>query len=144
MSDDAPTRKRPLPPLLQPEKVVAGRRRVKRSQKNEKRVATAVNGRVLKRSGGAYWSPNTRDTGTARGDLKTPDFFIEHKMTVNESLSVKKAWLHKLELGAQRAGKDPGLCVTFESQDGRKQDDWMLLPMEVFKRLCRTAGIEID
>ena len=118
------------------------RAKVRRSRKNEKRLATSVGGRGYSGSGNRRYSPH--DKNTARGDVGSPDFHIEHKGTTNKkSITIKKEWLAKVEAGAKVKAKDPALAFTFESPDGRDQEDYMVLPMEVFQRLCRAAGIEL-
>jgi hypothetical protein len=106
----------------------------RKSKKNEQRLAAELGGRTFRGSGNEAWHCNDPHT-TAKGDIKTPSFVIEHKMTVRKSLSLKYEWLKKVAEGAKQQAKDPALIVTFESQDGRKKEDFVVLPLEVFKRL---------
>lgn len=120
-----------------------GREKVRRSRRNEARIATALHGRTYSGSGNRRHSDDAKST--KRGDLGTQDFHIEHKGTTNKkSIGIKKEWLEKVTAGAQRVVKDPALAFTFESEDGREQDDYIVLPMDVFRRLCRNAGIEVE
>lgn len=115
----------------------------RRSRRSEKRFASALHGVTYSGSGN---QPRARtNKNTVKGDLATHDFHIEHKGTTNKkSIGIKKAWLDKVEEGAYAVSKDPALAFTFESEDGFKQDDWIAMPLEVFQRLCRNAGLEVD
>ena len=106
--------------------------RARRSRKHEQRIATAMGGRRIARSGGKAWS--RWDKTTDQGDIKTPIFHLEHKRTDKDSMSVKKEWLDKVSDGAQRVGKDPGVVITFEDPVKGKVEDWVLVPLAVAKR----------
>ena len=136
---DEPLRK-PTPRWL--EKYGENATRAKRSQKHEQRIGESLSGRKIPRSGGRYWS--STDKTTDDGDIGTPDFWIEHKGTTTETMSIKKEYCDKVREGARKNAKDPAVCFTFETPNGRKKEDWMAVPMEVFKRLCRAAGIELS
>jgi hypothetical protein len=116
----------------------------KRSKKHEDRVAGKLNGRRLPRSGGLPWTsgagtmPGVRGASkTAGADLQARDFMIEHKRTVNESMSIKRDWLEKVREGANTKMMDPALAVTFERGGTRPPEDWILIPLDVFERLTR-------
>ena len=140
MADEDEPLKKPSPRWL--EKYGDNRNRAKRSRKHEERVSSSLGGRKLPRSGGRLWSPD--DHTTDDGDLGTPDFHVEHKGTITGTMSLKKEWCDKVRRGARKTAKDPAICFTFETPNGRKKEDWMAMPIEVFKRLCRAAGIEMD
>lgn len=63
------------------------------------------------------------------------DFLIEAKSTINDSMSVKYAWLAKIEMEALSTGKTPALFVTFlkPSGDELSGGSWVLVPERVFK-----------
>ena len=71
---------------------------------------------------------------TAQGDISTPNLWIEHKNTINKSMSVKLEWLLKVKEGASTVGKDPALVITFD-RGLQPAEDWIAVPMSVFKRL---------
>lgn len=106
--------------------------RYRRSRKHETRVGTALGGKRLPRSGGLAWSKH--DKTTAGGDVCTPIALVEHKRTEKQSLSLKLEWLQKVEAAARRLHKDPAVVITFE-QKLRSPEDWILLPLAVYKRL---------
>ncbi len=109
--------------------------RVKKSKKHENRIASAIGGHRLPRSGGM--SPSKWAKGvTADGDISSKDFLVEHKSTENASISLKLEWLNKVSEGANRSNKDPMVVITF-AQGLRQTDDWVLLPSSVFERLRR-------
>jgi hypothetical protein len=114
--------------------------RVKKSRKEEERIAEEMGGKRLPRSGGMRWSK--WDKKTAKGDIGTPDFHIEHKETEKQSISIKKAWLEKVTEGARDAMKDPALVVTFI--EGRKRDDWAMIRLADLKRLLSAAEVSDD
>ena len=109
----------------------SNRGRVKRSKKEEERIAKEMGGKRLPRSGGMQWSK--WDKKTAKGDISTPRFHIEHKETEKQSISIKKDWLKKVTEGARDSMKDPALVVT--CTDGRKREDWAMIRLSDLKRL---------
>lgn len=135
-------RARPVPRFQRDEAVVSRQDRVRRSRANEERFAEKLGGRVA--SGSGNRAVGNTDKRTLGGDIKALQFLIEHKYTEKESMSIKLAWLLKVEAGAQRIGKDHALGITFEEGEGRSRKDFMLIPLEVFERLCRLSGIKID
>jgi hypothetical protein len=138
MSDE-PIRK-PTPKWL--EKYGNMPERGRRSREHEKRIGESLGGRKVPRSGGSLWSSD--DHTTDDGDIATPNFWIEHKGTTTSTMSIKKAYCDKVREGARKNAKDPAVCFTFETPNGRKKEDWVAVPLEVFKRLCRAAGIQLD
>ena len=114
--------------------------RVKKSKKEEERIAKEMGGRRLPRSGGMQWSK--WDKKTAKGDISTPDFHLEHKETEKQSISIKRDWLKKVVEGAQAAMKTPALVVTFI--EGRRREDWAMIRLDDLKRLMRAAGEDND
>lgn len=135
---DEPVRK-PTPRWL--EKHGDNATRSKRSRKHEERIGAALGGRRVQRSGGRRWSAD--DHTTDDGDIGTPDFWIEHKGTTTGTISLKREYCDKVREGARKNAKDPAIAFTFEKPNGQNKEDWVAVPMEVFKRLCRSAGIEL-
>ena len=108
------------------------RERAKRSRKHEERIAEKLGGKRLPASGALR--PSYRKAETECGDITSKDFFIEHKRTVKQSISIKKDWLSKVTDGANRHQKEPALVVTFEEKM-KPPEDWVMIPMELFERL---------
>lgn len=106
--------------------------RAKRSKKHEIRIASSMGGKRIAQSGAKRWSK--WDKTTDQGDIRTPIFHLEHKRTDNASMSLKKEWLEKVTDGAHRAGKDPGIVITFEDTTTGKVEDWVMVPMAVARR----------
>lgn len=111
------------------------------SKVHEKRIAKELGGRRLPNSGArrhSKWRPTS-----ARGDVTTPEFHVEHKRTEHASMSVKYAWLEKIVEEAHRQGLDPALVITFQiagthydrPASERVPVDWMLVPVAVMKRM---------
>jgi len=115
--------------------------RARRSNKQERRVASELGGRRIRNSGGARWSKH--DSGTDDGDVATPEFHIEHKRTDNKSMSIKREWLDKVKEGARKFGKDPAVVLTFEDphKPFEKPEDWIMMPISVAQRVL---GYEDD
>src|SRR5688572_23785435 len=107
--------------------------RVRKSKKQEQRIASKIGGKRIPRSGGLPWS-NWLKNKTSDGDISTKEFHVEHKSTEHASISIKKEWLNKVAAGARSSMKDPALVVTFEK--GLDQpEDWVMIPISVFERL---------
>lgn len=114
--------------------------KVKRAKKNENRIAKAFGGRRIRGSGNRRWL-RSEDSTTDQGDVTTPDFHIEHKHTIKDSISLKKSWLREVEAGARRRAKDSALVLTFEAENAKERDDYVVVPLSVFERLMRVAGL---
>jgi hypothetical protein len=119
--------------------------RFKRSKKQETRLAEELGGRRTIRSGAAAWSKYDQDkiahktTLTDGRDITTSEFYFEHKRTEKKSMSLKKEWLDSIKQASRRGAKDPGVIITFESlRPSESDEDWVMVPMSVFKRLTRT------
>lgn len=113
--------------------------KVKKSRKHENRIASSLGGRTLIQSGAAApskWARHLDGSGheSAKGDIRTDDFHIEHKSTEKKSMSLKLEWLNKVREGARRAALYPAIVVTFE-KGLRDPEDWVLLPKSVLDRL---------
>lgn len=115
------------------------RTRAKRSNTAERRVASALGGKRIARSGAKSWSASDYKT-TDRGDIQTPLLHVEHKRTDRASMSLQREWLEKVTAGARRTDRAPALVVTFD-QPHQPPQDWLMLPLEVARRLL---GIEVD
>lgn len=115
--------------------------RARRSNKQERRVASRLGGRRIRNSGGARWSRH--DYSTDDGDVATPEFHVEQKSTQKKSISVKREWLDKVREGARKFGKDPALVLTFDDPNKPAQppEDWICVPLEVAQRVL---GYEED
>jgi len=128
----------------------------KQSKKHEYRLADRLGGKRYSGSGNRplarqRYRPVLKDghprtditevEATDCGDLATPTFHFEHKFTRNKSLSVKMEWLEKVEQGAKLKLKDPGLIVTFQDNGGEPLKEWVAMPLVVYERLMRKAGM---
>lgn len=109
--------------------------RVKKSRKHEDRVAKAYGGKRLAASGAKRVSKWSHTSVTAGGDISTDNLLIEHKYVeaATASLSVKRAWLEKVTIGARRVTKVPAMAITFEKAKGFSED-WLLVPMDFARR----------
>jgi len=118
--------------------------RFKRSVREESRVAKALGGQRLPRSGGLAWSRH--DATTAGGDVKSRELLVEHKRAepATKSISVKRDWLAKVTAGAKRANRVPALALTFEGAEGF-DPDWVAIPLPFALRLLHSLfGAEAE
>lgn len=130
--------------------------RYKRSKQHEQRLAGRFGGRRLPQSGAKQLSRHViaaqttlgekQERITLNGDLSIPDFWVEHKRTEQASLSIKREWWEKVVIGAQNAGQQPAIFLTFDQRGAyQKPIDLVLLPLEVFERLTQIQkGSEDD
>lgn len=111
-------------------------------RKSETRVAESLASRLTMASGAS-----ARD----KGDIETPvwnlkdeynpesyQFRIECKSSQNQSMALKRGWLHKIAQEAQGYCQTPALIVSFTDEEGRttsRHDDWVMIPLSVFKEL---------
>ena len=116
--------------------------RTRRSKKSEEKLAARLGGRRLPGSGNKPWS--NHDKTTAQGDVGVPGFHLEHKETEGESIGLKREWLHKVESGALRTMKDPGLVMKFVRPVGEEDEEYVFLPLEVFERLRVACGLDSE
>lgn len=98
--------------------------RKKKSKKHEKDIAKSIGGRSHLASG-AFGS---------KMDGHDNYFVFDCKMTVKESISVKKVDLQKLSIEAIKQGKVPVLPIRFDD-DSMIEKDWMLVPLSLFNTI---------
>jgi len=110
--------------------VPKGRPQSKMSDKQEKRIAHRSGGKCQPASGALPF---------AKGDVLTPQLLIEAKSTAKESLSIKKKWLEKISLEAQKVQREPALTIHFESTDNYTEQDWICVPFNYLKFLLDFA-----
>jgi len=108
--------------------------RVKKSTKEERKIAKQLGGYAHRRSGGLPWSKH--DATTACGDITTPDLHIEHKRVEasTRSIGVTRKWLAKVTVGARSRMKIPAMVLHYEGAQGH-EEDWLMMPLEVAERL---------
>lgn len=95
---------------------------------SEKHTAKRLHGK-LKPASGAMPS--------AKGDMELPEFLVEAKSTVKDSIYLKRAWLKKIGQEALGVGKYPAVSITFTTEDGkpRHRGAWMLISEDAFLQL---------
>jgi hypothetical protein len=82
-------------------------------------------------------------TDLERADMKSDEFLIEAKSTVNASLGVKLDWLIGIADEATAQGKEPALAIAFVDAQGRphRRGRWVAVEEDLFRRLF-PAGIQ--
>lgn len=103
---------------------------------SKSRHGTVAEKRAAKRLGGQV-TPGSGNKEYAKGDIRKTQFVIESKATVKASMSVKQAWLAKVQKEALDAGKDPALIIQFVDAYGNtvKSGSWVMIPERVFNEL---------
>lgn len=126
---------------IKPWKFNRNKDRLRRSLREEGRIADVMGGRRLPRSGGLPWSAD--DPTTAGGDVVTPTLHIEHKRVEppTKSIRITREWLAKVTAGARRTVRVPSVVITFEEAKGHDKD-WALVPLSFVKRLTDVVELE--
>lgn len=96
------------------------------SNRQEKAVAKAVNGKKQANSGASRWQ---------KGDVKNQHFLIECKTTIHpkKSFSIKEEWLEKIAeeaIGMRKQGY--ALCFEFNQADNNR---YYVIPERLFQLL---------
>jgi len=116
----------------------SGYGRLKKSRKQEKRVADTLGGKVIRGSGTGH-----REAGVgmgdygAKGDIRQEDFLIEAKRTDANSLRIEGYWLVKITSEAAAVGKHPALSIELGGMPGLVEKDWVMLPASILRRLLK-------
>jgi hypothetical protein len=101
------------------------------AKKQEKRVAKRSDGRRTPASGALPF---------AKGDVETRIHLLECKTTGKKSLRVEQKWLAKIARESRMKLRDPGLVVSFPDMPSDVEQDWVMLPLNVFRRLVGDEG----
>ena len=69
-----------------------------------------------------------------KGDINLPEFLIEAKTTLADSISIKQDWLLKIYQEALEKHKEPAMAINFVNEAGRseKRQRWVAIPEHVF------------
>lgn len=120
--------------MAMPKYMTEGVSKQKKSQKHEARIAEVVGGKTQKGSGSKDFH---------KGDVKSIELLIENKMTIKDSISVKKSWLVKIFRESSSSGRIPAIALAFEQMPDIVPRDWIAVPAVVFKMLMEyyIAGI---
>lgn len=96
-----------------------------KSRNQEKAIAKRVDGNVCIASGAVPGN---------KGDVRGEHFLVEAKRTDKSSISIKQAWLDKIEKEARAIGKSPQLHI--EIQDKRYVLLWADDFVELLEKTC--------
>lgn len=90
-----------------------------RAKRQEKQIAKRTRGRLIPGSG----------NGAVKGDVRVRKLYrIECKTTKNNSFSVTKEMIEKLEMAALASGEVPIIVVEFNDGRGRKLKEVAVIP----------------
>lgn len=97
----------------------------KHGTKSEKRIAKSV---------GARSQPASGSLLGRKGDSELPDFLIESKSTIRNTMRLEHGWLRKIEDEALQRNKTPVLTISFVLFSGlaRPSGDWVCVPKWFF------------
>lgn len=100
----------------------------KHGQKSEKKTAKRLSG-IARAGSGAIEG--------YKGDITLPKFLVENKSTEHQSLSLKLAWLEKIDRESRSEGKAPAVSIQFVDKGGNsvRQGRWVMIPEDEFKEL---------
>lgn len=70
-----------------------------------------------------------------KADVKLDRFLIEAKTTAAQSLSLKVAWLCKIDAEAAACSREPALAIDFQNMPDMFTREWVLIPLSVFQGL---------
>jgi hypothetical protein len=98
----------------------------KQINSHEKKLAKRLGGRTTPASG-------AKDAH--KGDIKVGEFLIDDKSTVNNSISITKDMLVKINREARESGKNPCLSISFHGDMGLAGSTWYLVPERVFREI---------
>jgi len=99
----------------------------------EKRMNKGCTGRKAEAKAGkrlnAMVNPGSGALDGLKGDLTTGNFLIESKSTQKASISIKDAWLRKIQKEALEKNRDPALLIQFTDATGEIQKDgaWVMV-----------------
>ena len=99
--------------------------RKKQVSNHEKALAKRLNGLTRPASG---------STDSKKGDIVIGDYLMDDKSTVNNSITVTKDMLLKINKEAREAGKKPLLSLSFENM-GLAAKTWICMPIDEFEEL---------
>ena len=109
--------------------------KMKKSQRQEKRLAKDLGGKTQKGSGSKDFH---------KGDVKSPELLVEAKRTDKDSLSVKKEWLVKIFNESVSYGKIPALSIEFDQMPTIVPKDWVAVPSKTLKLLLDCYKVVMD
>jgi hypothetical protein len=89
----------------------------------EKKASKALQGQLTPGSG----------SQAKKGDLLIGDLLLELKTSTNESITLKKEYLHKIRKAALEQNKQPGLLFSFVTMNGVSEEEWLAVPLSVWR-----------
>lgn len=109
---------------------------VNRVRNQENRFANAIGGKRKPFSGASPGSRFMRGSLIGKGiDVESDQVVGEAKRTDKKSMSIKAEWLEQLDRQAMSKGKIPALQIELASVKSPWQKDWVMIPLDAFKRL---------
>jgi hypothetical protein len=109
------------------------RKKKRDSKRQEARIADLLGGSVQAGSGSSMFAKgDVRRGGVSMSDR---DFLTECKRTERENLTIRGEWLSKITREALAVGKHPALSIEVSLHDSLVEQDWVLIPASMFRRL---------
>lgn len=109
----------------------------KRLQENRIGKSGRVSERKVAKHLGGKLKPASGAMQSAKGDIELPEFLVEAKSTVKDSISIKREWLKKIGQEALGVNKYPAVSITFTTEDGtaRHRGSWVMITQDMFREL---------
>lgn len=104
----------------------------KRSQKQERRLASDLNMRTTPNSGATPWA-------SQKGDLQSSEHVVEAKTTKADRFTITHDLLIKITQEARRTGRQPVVLITLETMPNPIPKDWALVPLDGVKSHLRCS-----
>jgi len=111
--------------------------------KNGNAISKDQEKRVAKRSGGKR-TPASGALPGAKGDVEALVHLLECKTTGKKSIRIEQKWLAKIAREARMKHKDAGLVASFPDMPSDVEQDWVMIPLHVFKRLAGDEGFTCE
>lgn len=93
----------------------------------------------MARTLGLRLQPNSGAMAGAKGDMRSANWLVEAKTTVNSTIPIDLGWLVKITGEALALGLRPAVALSFVLPSGRprpnSETDWVLVPACVFRDL---------
>ena len=107
-------------------------------QKQEKRVAFRLRGKVNRNSGAGHTPPRSGFTKLrvgGKGDVPTDLLLLECKTTGKASISLQQGHLIKITREASLSMKSPAMVLSFPVMPHDVENDWLVVPLGVWEKL---------
>lgn len=104
-------------------------------KKGEENTKNSLNNSHLVGGSGSGGKKGDIEQGSKKFNTLSYKRMIEKKSTDKKSMVLKKEWLEKASRQAFKQGKDPVICIEFETTKVNVDEQWALIPFNKLKEL---------